>query len=161
MKRNWKQVGFGLLLLSPGLLFGQYQIDWSAFGAGGAASTGGVYAVAATVGQSGIGVARGGPFFLSSGYWAMIGFLPTPEAPRLDFTRIGNTLEIWWPLSAPLVLMEAEELDGPWTEVPYPYTTNGSRVSVSLPLPGPALPVHAAGEIRIPAKKVVKAILTR
>lgn len=162
MKRPWKHLGLSLLLFSPGLLRGQYQIDWSRIGGGGGQATGGVYAVSSTTGQSGSGVAAGGPFALVSGYWALLGSLPTAGAPRLAIERFGDQVLVSWPTWAgDFILQETDSLDNypaiEWKDVPPPYTTNGGRIFVAFPVRNSGLRLATDEEvIRIPAKRVVK-----
>lgn len=140
MKRRWKRIGLGLLIFSPGLLYGQYQIEWSAFGGGGGYSTGGVYAVTGTIGQDAGDSANGGAYGLVSGFWGVLGTVPTPGAPRLSIEQIGNGVRVSWSVTATnFVLQQTTTLTGapsiPWAAGAFAYETNGGRISVTLPMP--------------------------
>lgn len=140
MRKGWKPIGLGLLLFSPGLLFGQYQIEWSAFGGGGGHSTGGVYVVTGTIAQDTGDSASGGGYGLVSGFWGVLGTVPTPGAPRLSIEQIGNSVRVFWSVTATnFVLEQTTTLTGapsiPWGAGNFAYQTNSGRVSVTLPLP--------------------------
>jgi hypothetical protein len=163
MKRLRNQMGLAWLLVTPGVLEAQYHIDWFRIGGGGTQATGAVYAVSGTIGQNGIQIASGGPFTLVSGFWALIGTVPTPGAPRLFIERVGDSVRIFWAGGGKdFVLQEADTLDNypavQWKDVSYPYTTNGGWISITMPLPKTSSGFVAVddGQILIPAKRVVK-----
>jgi hypothetical protein len=62
-----------------------------------------------------------------------------PSAPELNLQHFAGNVRLFWPLSAAnFVLDEANDLNAAptnnWTQVPFPYQTNATDVSVTLPL---------------------------
>ncbi len=96
---------FLLLLAVLGLIPGlqtamaqNYAIDWFKIAGGGGTSTGGVYAVAGTIGQPDAGGAMtGGNYSLTGGFWSLISVVQTLGAPTLTITHSGNTVTVSWP----------------------------------------------------------------
>ena len=87
----------GLLLLPITCLAGNYSIDWFTVAGGGARSTGGVYSVTGTMGQSDAGAMSGGAYALTGGFWALY-TVQTPGAPTLRiFLTATNTAVVAWP----------------------------------------------------------------
>jgi hypothetical protein len=75
-----------------------YNIAWQKIAGGGGGSTGGVYAISASIGQPDAGAMTGGRYGLAGGYWAVIATVPTPGAPFLTISRTTtNTAIISWP----------------------------------------------------------------
>ena len=63
-----------------------------------------------------------------------------PPAPQVAIEQSGGDVRILWPLSAAaFVLDEANDLSASpmigWTQVSFPYETNVTQVSITLPLP--------------------------
>src|SRR5215471_6882410 len=75
-----------------------YSIDWYKVAGGGGASTGAVYSVSGTIGQSDAGSAMsGGNYSLIGGFWALFA-VQTPGAPLLKiFLTTTNTAVVSWP----------------------------------------------------------------
>jgi hypothetical protein len=74
-----------------------YSIDWYKVAGGGGTSTGGVYSVSGTIGQSDAsGAMTGGNYSLTGGFWAIYA-VQTPGAPLLTITYVGNQAIVSWP----------------------------------------------------------------
>jgi hypothetical protein len=75
-----------------------YSIDWFTIDGGGGTSTGGVYSVTGTIGQTDPGTQSGGQFSLTGGFWSLPAVVQTPGGPRLNITLTPtNTAIISWP----------------------------------------------------------------
>ena len=87
----------GLWLCSISAQAQSYSIDWFTIAGGGGTSTGGVYSVSGTIGQSDAGPMSGGSFALEGGFWSIVA-VQTPGAPllRVVFTST-NTVIVAWP----------------------------------------------------------------
>jgi hypothetical protein len=76
MKRRLSLILLGLTLLALGtsVVFaqGSYAMGRSVIAGGGGFSSGGVYDVQETIGQSVVGTASGGEYDLSSGFWGWL-----------------------------------------------------------------------------------------
>ena len=62
-----------------------------------------------------------------------------PPAPQVAIEQFAGDVRIFWPLSAAdFVLDETSDINPSpvvsWTQVPFPYQTNATEVSVTLPL---------------------------
>ncbi len=116
-----------------------YSVDWYKVGGGGGTSTGGVYAVAGTIGQPDAGAMSGGPFTLTGGFWGLIAAVQTPGAPLLSVTRSNSTVIMTWPLPATGWLLHATTnlvtSGSVWTEIPPPYQTSGVNLQFTEPSP--------------------------
>ena len=134
-----------ILLFTGGLTtHAQYAVPWSKIAGGGATmpSTGGIYAVSGTVGQpDASGALAGGPYSVSGGFWP--GLLQTPGAPLLRAQSLaGGNVRIFWPLPGTgfvleqtLALTNAPATNA-WSQVPFPYATNATHISVTVPATG-------------------------
>ena len=89
-----------LLLFTAALVHAQsYSIDWSTIDGGGGTSTGGVYSVSGTIGQSDAGgPMTGGQYSVTGGFCALYA-VQTPGAPLLTITYAGNQAIVSWPPS--------------------------------------------------------------
>jgi hypothetical protein len=77
-----------------------YSIDWHKIAGGAGTSTGGVYSISGTIGQSDASAAMtGGNYSLTGGFWSLFA-VQTPGAPLLTITRAGNQAIISWLPSA-------------------------------------------------------------
>ena len=120
-----------------------FAIDWFTIDGGGGTSTGGVYAVSGTVGQPDAGTMSGGNYSLVGGFWAIVAAIQTPGAPLLTITRDPATaaVTVSWPKSADgWVLDQTSVVTSPpaaisWSQVAFPYQTNASTISISVPSP--------------------------
>ncbi len=114
-----------------------FSIDWHTIGGGGRTSTGGVFAVSGTVGQpdaSGQSMTNG-TFSLTGGFWSIF-TVPTSDAPLLSVERQGTAVRVFWPLPATgFVLDQSLTVTGAWSQVSFPYTTNATDISISVPAP--------------------------
>lgn len=129
-----------LALSGPPAGTAQFALDWWTTDGGGGTSTGGVYAVAGTVGQPDAGpVLSGGAFSLVSGFWSVIAAVQTPGAPYLTvFLTTTNTVVVSWPLAGAegwsLQATNAlSSVAAPWPVIPPPYQTNGPNLQVLEP----------------------------
>jgi hypothetical protein len=118
-----------------------YSIDWSTIDGGGGTSTGGVYSVSGTIGQPDAGpTMSGGNYTLQGGFWGIVAAVQAPGAPLLSVARTStNTVVVWWPLPdtgwklhATTNLVTSGSV---WTEIPPPYSTNGTDAYHVEPLP--------------------------
>lgn len=75
-----------------------YSVNWLTIASGGSTSTGGVYAVTTTIGQSiAGGTMSGGSYAVTSGFWSLFA-IQTPGAPVLSITLTAtNTAMVYWP----------------------------------------------------------------
>jgi len=116
-----------------------YAIDWFTIDGGGGTSTGGVYSVSGTVGQSDAGRMTGASYALDGGFWGFVGAIQTAGAPLLSVERLGATVRVFWPASTSgFVLDETAALGGPpssWNPVAYAYETNATHVSINISAP--------------------------
>ena len=114
-----------------------YSIDWHTLDGGGATSTGGMYSVTGTLGQpdAALTLMTGGNFSLTGGFWALFA-VQTPGAPPLSVQRLGGAVRVFWPKpAAGYVLDQSLTVTGAWSQVPLPYTTSATDISVSVPSP--------------------------
>ena len=105
--------------------------------AGGDVSTsaGGTFALSGTIGQSDASPQPmvGGGFSLIGGVWSLFA-VQTPGAPLLSVERQGEAVRVFWPLSAiGFVLDQSPGVTGDWSQVSFPYTTNSTGISISVP----------------------------
>ena len=120
-----------------------YSITKFAIAGGGSNSTGGVYAVSGTIGQTDAsGPLGGGTYTLVGGFWALPGAVQTPGAPLLSVEQLaGNNVRVFWPLPATgFVVDQATSLVSPpatnaWSQVAFPYQTNATHISITLTSP--------------------------
>ena len=94
-----------------------------------------------TIGQpEASGASTGGVYSVTGGFWPGVNVVQTPGGPLLSIEpqpAIGK-VRIFWPLPATdFVLDQTTSLTPPplgpgWTQVPFPYTTNASQISISV-----------------------------
>ena len=130
-----------ITLLARGLACAQnFAIDWFTIDGGGGTSSGGAYSLSGTIGQPDAGRMSGGGYTLEGGFWSADSLLQTPGAPLLTATLSSQAVVISWPLPATdWVLDQSDEPTTPslsWRQVLFPYTTNATHISVTIP--GPA-----------------------
>jgi hypothetical protein len=104
---------------------------------GGGASAGGTFALNGTLGQHDAGPPSliGGGFSLTGGFWSPA-TVPPSELPMLSIERLGEDVRVFWPLSAlGFVLDESSTIGGGWSPVAFPYDTNATDISISIPAP--------------------------
>jgi hypothetical protein len=76
----------------------QRSVDWLTVDGGGGTSTGHVYSVSGTIGQSDASTLRGGSFALQGGFWGAIAAVQTPGAPLLSIIHTTtNSVVVSWP----------------------------------------------------------------
>ena len=113
-----------------------YSVDWFKVAGGGGTSTGGVFAVSGTVGQPDAGRLSGGNFSIEGGFWGIITAVQTPGAPLLSVEQVGNAVRIYWLRPATgFVLDQSLTVTGAWSQVAFPYTTNATQISITVPAP--------------------------
>jgi hypothetical protein len=84
-----------------------YSVNWLAIAGGGGTSTGGVYAVTTTIGQSIAGSAlTGGSDAVTTGFWSLFA-VQTPGAPVLSITLTATkTAMVYWPSPSASYILE-------------------------------------------------------
>ena len=118
-----------------------FSIDWFTIDGGGGSSTGGGYALNGTIGQPDAGVMSGGPYVLTGGFWSIINLIQTPGAPFLSAIHTNSNVTVSWDLPATsFILEQAMSLASPpppnaWIQVPFPYQTNATKISITVPSP--------------------------
>lgn len=117
-----------------------FDLNWFTIDGGGGTSAGGVYAVNGTIGQPDAGVMSGGNYSLVGGFWGIAAAIQTPGAPHLSIERTNGSVRVFWPLPATGFVLDATTAltDPPttsWMQVSYPYQTNATHVSLTLPAP--------------------------
>jgi hypothetical protein len=122
------------------MLAQNFKLDWSTIDGGGGTSTGGIYTLTGTIGQPEAGQMSGGKFTLVGGFWGVVAAIQTPGAPLLSVWRTAaNRVIVSWPAPADgWLLHSTTNLVAPgsgWTEIPFPYLTNGTNISFTEPLP--------------------------
>jgi hypothetical protein len=137
--KTWRLVLASVCFLLSAFCFrawGQYSIDWFKIAGGGGTSTGGVYSVSGTIGQPDAGTLSGGSYTLDGGFWGIVSVVQSPGAPLLSIERIGDAVRVFWPKpSAGFVLDQSLTVTGTWSQVPFPYTTNATDLSITVPSP--------------------------
>ena len=122
--------------LCPGSHAQNYSIDWHTIDGGGGTSTAGVYSVSGTTGQSDAGMLTGGSYTVAGGFWGIVSAVQTPGAPLLSIARIGGSVRVFWPKPATgFVLDQSLTVTGAWSQVAFPYVTNTTDVSITVPSP--------------------------
>ncbi len=119
-----------LVSLSAFAALAQYSIDWFTIGGGGGTSTGGVYTVSGTIGQSDAGAMSGGNFSITGGFWSLLSVVPTPGAPLLAITITStNTALVSWPSPATDFVLQQNTnsvVSVNWSNVTVTPTDNGT-----------------------------------
>ena len=137
MKIQQAILSIGVALFAPAALAQSYSIDWHTIGGGGGTSTGGVFAVSGTIGQPDANSEpmTNGNFSLTGGFWSIFA-VQTPGGPLLSVERQGPAVRVFWPLPATgFVLDQSPTITGGWSQVSFPYATNATDISVSVPAP--------------------------
>ena len=78
-----------LMILTPSITNGQYELSWSTIDGGGGTSSGGSYLLSGTIGQPDAAWSAGGDYELLGGFW--------PGGPLcfVDFHHFARFAE-WW-----------------------------------------------------------------
>ena len=114
-----------------------FSIDSFTTAGGGGTSTGGVFAVSGTLGQPDANSQplTNGNFSLTGGFWSIFA-VQTPGGPLLSVERQGPAVRVFWPLPATgFVLDQSLTVTGAWSQVSFPYATNATDISISVPAP--------------------------
>jgi hypothetical protein len=123
---------------------GPYDLSWYTIDGGGGTSSGGAYTLSGTIGQPDAGgPMTGGSYSLVGGFWSIVAAIQSPGAPQLTVTRnpVTGAVSISWPQPADgFLLDQATTLTAPpaaisWSQVGFPYQTNGGQISITLPAP--------------------------
>ena len=128
---------FSLIGMADNTSAQSFSIDWHTIDGGGGTSTGGVFAVSGTVGQPDAAAQpmTNGTFSLTGGFWSIF-TVPTPDAPLLSVERQAAAVRVFWPLPATgFVLDQSLTVTGAWSQVSFPYATNATDISISVPMP--------------------------
>ena len=102
------------------------------------ATTGGVFKIIGTAGQSEAVSTTNGVFTVGGGFWAVV---QTKDAPLLAIERLSNgSVRIFWDRPATGFLLDEQGLAGngtpiPWTPVTLSYQTNATHISITVPAP--------------------------
>jgi len=114
-----------------------YAIDWYTIAGGGGTSTGGVYSVSATIGQSDAGgPLMNGQYSVTGGFWALPTAIQVVGAPTLKIVRSGpgQVTISWSPNAAGYVLQETAVISpANWINSP-----SGAANPVTIPANMPA-----------------------
>ena len=146
-----KKTLFTLWLVGAGAVASAqtYSIDWFSIDGGGGTSTGAVYSISGTIGQPDAGTMSGGGYLLVGGFWGVVSALQTPGAPFLTIARnpANGAVTVSWPTPADpasptfgWVLDQTGAVTSPsaaisWSQVAFPYQTNTSTISITVPSP--------------------------
>ena len=123
-------------VLATGALAQSYSIDWFTIDGGGGTSTGGVYSVSGTIGQPDAGKMSGGNFSIDGGFWGITVAVQTPGEPLLSVERLGDAVRVYWPTNTiGFVLDQSPTVTGAWSQVSFPYATNATQISITVPSP--------------------------
>jgi hypothetical protein len=116
-----------------------FSLNWWTVDGGGGTSSGGGFTVSGTVGQPDAGAMSGGNFVLEGGFWGVIAAIQTPGGPMLYVTNQSGVVKVYWLLPATDWVLERTNrltgIAGPWPQVPFPYVTNATDISISVPSP--------------------------
>ena len=126
-----------LLVILSGASAQSFSIARFVIAGGGGASAGGTFVLNGTLGQHDAGPPSliGDGFSLNGGFWSPA-IVPPPELPVLSIERLGEDVRVFWPLSAiGFVLDECSTINGKWSPVAFPYDTNATDISISIPAP--------------------------
>ena len=114
-----------------------FSIDWFSIDGGSGTSTGGVYSVSGTIGQTDAGRMSGGNFTLDGGFWAIVA-VQTPGGPALRVTRTTtNTVVVAWPAPSTGFSLQqnSSAANSNWTAVTNAPVTVGSEKQVIIAPP--------------------------
>jgi hypothetical protein len=82
--------------------YAQFTVDWSSID-GGAAITGGAYAISGTIGQPDAGKLAGGNYTLVGGFWSVI----QQGGPALKIKKRAGQLVLAWPADATGIVVQS------------------------------------------------------
>ena len=95
-----------------------FSLEGYVIAGGGGTSIGGPFAVSGTIGQPDAStVSSGGNYAVQGGFWSRYSAVQTIGAPKLTITRVGNSIEITWPVagSSSYVLERTSSFGAPIT----------------------------------------------
>ena len=116
-----------------------YSIDWYKIAGGGGTSTGGVYSVNGTIGQSDAsGALNGGSYSLTGGFWSLVSVVQTAGSPNLTISHVGNSVIVSWPNMGSYTLQQNASLaPANWVTSGYTISTSNGTNSITItPLAG-------------------------
>jgi hypothetical protein len=127
------------LLLVPAQLFAQaYSMNWFKIAGGGGASSNGVYALSATIGQpDASGAMTGGNYSLTGGFWSLIALVQNAGAPVLTITRAGASVVVSWPNTGSYTLQQNSNLSASAGWISSGYSVSASNGTNSITLTNP------------------------
>ena len=113
-----------------------YTMDWYKIAGGGGTSSGGVYALSGTIGQSDTGTAMtGGSYALTGGFWSLYA-VQTAGLPSLLIRYSGNSAIVSWANTITCTLQQCSDLaTGGWSDSSYTVSTLNGTNSVTLSNP--------------------------
>ena len=127
-------VAVATMLTAQAVRAQSYKIDWFTIDGGGGTSTGGVYSVSGTIGQPDAGRLSGGNFSIDGGFWGITVAVQTPGGPLLSVERLGDAVRVYWPTNTiGFVLDQSPTVTGAWSQVSFPYATNATQISITVP----------------------------
>jgi len=116
-----------------------FSIDWFSMDGGGGTSTGGVYTISGTIGQTDAGRLTGGSYTIEGGFWSIIAAVQTPGAPTLRvFRTTTNTVVVAWPAPSTGFSLQQNPFannSGTWAGVTNVPVVVGSENQVTLTSP--------------------------
>ena len=133
MKQTVISLSLGLMASAA---LAQYNLDWFKIAGGGGTSTGGVFCVSGTIGQSDAGgPMTNGQYSVTGGFWALPVLVQTPDAPTLFLTNVApGFVTIWWTPPTPGFTLQSTESLSPtnWVNAPSG-TNNPATIPATLP----------------------------
>jgi len=114
------------------------SIDWYKVAGGGGTSTGGVYAVNGTIGQSDAGAPiSGADYSLTGGFWSLISVVETAGLPNLTITQVRNHVTISWQNTGSYTLQQNANLApvNGWATSGYSVSTSNRTNSITVAPP--------------------------
>jgi hypothetical protein len=106
-----------------------YSIDWFTIAGGGGLSSGSVYSINGTIGQSAANGSpmAGGNYVLTGGFWVLTA-VQTEGAPVLAISLANSAVMVFWPsTSTNWILQQDSSLNSTnWITVPEAITNNGN-----------------------------------
>jgi hypothetical protein len=124
------------MLLAAAARAQTFTINWHTIDGGGGTSTGGVFTVCGTIGQSDAGgPMTGGQYSVTGGFWALPIAVQTPGTPTLTIARAapGFAQISWSPATPGFVLQQRDSLTASdWSDAPSG-AANPATVPATLP----------------------------
>ena len=112
-------------------------MPWYRISGGGGTSTGGVYSVNGTIGQTEPGsTMTGGNYSLTGGFWSLIAAVQTAGLPNLVISHSGRSVIVSWPDTGSYTLLQNSVVNGgTWVTSGYSVTTANGTNSITLTAP--------------------------